>query len=56
VFGRHIFEKDVLYVKVPEQQVKALMTTFAERLSEEERKAVDEFVGAMRKKVPFWGA
>jgi translation initiation factor 5B len=56
VFGRHIFEKDVLYVKVPEQQVKVLMTTFAERLTEGEQKALDEYVGVMRKKVPFWGA
>jgi translation initiation factor 5B len=55
VFGRHIFEKDVLYVKVPEQQVKVLMTTFAERLTEGEQKALDEYVGVMRKKVPFWG-
>jgi translation initiation factor 5B len=56
VFGRHVFEKDVLYVKVPEQQVKILMTTFAERLTDGEKQALDEFVGVMRKKVPFWGA
>jgi translation initiation factor 5B len=56
VFGRHIFEKDVLYVKVPEKQVKILMTTFAERLTEEEQQALSEYVEVMRKKVPFWGA
>jgi translation initiation factor 5B len=56
VFGRHIFEKDVLYVKVPEQQVKILMTTFAERLTAEEQQALNEYVTVMRKKVPFWGA
>jgi translation initiation factor 5B len=56
VFGRHIFEKDVLYVKVPEQQVKILMTTFTERLTAEEQKALNEYVDVMRKKVPFWGA
>jgi len=56
VFGRHIFEKDMLYVKVPEQQVKALMTTFNEKLTEGEQKALEEYVGIMRKKVPFWGA
>ncbi|MGD0159946.1 MAG: translation initiation factor IF-2 [Candidatus Bathyarchaeia archaeon] len=55
VFGRHIFEKDVLYVKVPEQQVKALMTTFNEKLTEGEQKALEEYVNVMRKKVPFWG-
>ena len=56
MFGRHIFEKDMLYVKVPEQQVKALMTTFNEKLTEGEQKALEEYVGIMRKKVPFWGA
>ncbi len=56
VFGRHIFEKDVLYVKVPEKQVKTLMTKFAERLTEEEQQALNEYVEVMRKKVPFWGA
>ena len=55
VFGRHIFEKDVLYVKVPEQQVKVLATTFAKRLTEEEQKTLEEYVSVMRKKVPFWG-
>jgi len=56
VFGRHIFEKDLLYVKVPERQVKVLMTTFAERLIAEEQQALSEYVNVMRKKVPFWGA
>jgi len=56
IFGRHIFEKDVLYVKVPEQHVKVLQTTFAERLTAEEQEALSEYVNIMRKKVPFWGA
>jgi translation initiation factor 5B len=56
VFGRHIFEKDILYVKVPEKQIKILMTMFAEKLTEEEQKALNEYVEIMRKKVPFWGA
>jgi translation initiation factor 5B len=56
IFGRHIFEKDVLYVKVPEQQVKMLQTTFMERLTAEEQEALNEYVSIMRKKVPFWGA
>ena len=56
IFGRHIFEKDVLYVKVPEQHVKALMTTFLERLKPEEQEALNGYVNVMRKKVPFWGA
>lgn len=56
VFGRHVFEKDMLYVKVPEQHVKLLLATFADRLTEEERQALNEYVEIMRKKVPFWGA
>jgi translation initiation factor 5B len=56
IFGRHIFEKDVLYVKVPEQDVKALQATFAERLTAEEQEALNDYVNVMRKKVPFWGA
>jgi translation initiation factor 5B len=54
--GRHIFEKDVLYVKVPEAHVKILQTTFAEKLTPEEQEALNEYVSVMRKKVPFWGA
>ena len=56
IFGRHIFEKDVLYVKVPEQDVKALQATFTERLTAEEQEALNDYVNVMRKKVPFWGA
>jgi len=56
VVGRHIDEKDVLYVKVPEAHVKLLKTKFQERLSVDEQEALDEYVKLMRKKIPFWGA
>lgn len=56
IVGRHIFEKDVLYVKVPEAQVKMLQTTFIEKLTPEEQETLNEYVSLMRKKVPFWGA
>jgi translation initiation factor 5B len=56
IFGRHIFEKDVLYVKVPEKHAKALQTKFTEKLTPEELEALNEYVNLMRKKVPFWGA
>ena len=56
IVGRHVFEKDVLYVKVPEAHVKILQTTFVEKLSPEEQEALNEYVSVMRKKVPFWGA
>jgi translation initiation factor 5B len=54
--GRHIFEKDLLYVKVPEPHAKLLLTTFLDRLTAEEQKALNEYAELMRKKMPFWGA
>jgi translation initiation factor 5B len=54
--GRHVFEKDVLYVKVPEPDAKVLLTTFMDRLSVDEQEALNEYVELMRKKTPFWGA
>ena len=54
--GRHIFEKDILYVKVPEPHAKVLQTSFVERLTLDEQEALKEYVEIMRKKVPFWGA
>ncbi|MEM1565753.1 MAG: translation initiation factor IF-2 [Candidatus Bathyarchaeia archaeon] len=54
--GRHIFENDVLYVKVPEQHAKALLKEFMDRLTPDEQEALDEYVNLMRKKVPFWAA
>lgn len=54
--GRHIFERDVLFVKVPEQHAKALLAIFMDRLTPEEQKALNEYVEMMRKKIPFWAA
>jgi len=54
--GKHIFEKDVLYVKVPEHHAKALLTMFMDRLAMEEQEALNEYVNLMRKKIPFWAA
>jgi len=56
IVGRHIFEKDVLYAKVPEQHAKALLTTFLEQLTEDEQETLKEYVDTMRKKIPFWAA
>ena len=52
--GRHIFEKDILYVRVPEPDVKAWQITYADKLSEEEQETLKEFVLAVRKKSPFF--
>jgi translation initiation factor 5B len=56
IVGRHIHEKDVLYVRVPEAHAKALFERFRDRLSPEELEALNEFVEMMRRKVPFWAA
>jgi hypothetical protein len=54
VFGRHIFENDILYAKVPEPHAKSLLTVFLDRLTTEEQEALKDYIDAMRKKVPFW--
>jgi translation initiation factor 5B len=54
VAGRHVFEKDVLYVKVPEKDAQALLTTHLDDLTGEEQEVLKEYVIRMRKKVPFW--
>jgi len=56
VVGRQINEGDMLHVRVPEDQAKALLTSFQSRLSPEELDALKEFVEIMRKKSPFWAA
>jgi len=55
IVGRHINEGDVLYVKVPEKHVKLLKTEFESLLSEDEIKALEEYIEIMRKKDPLWG-
>jgi translation initiation factor 5B len=57
IVGRHIKEKDVLFVQVPETHAKALLTKFSDRLTSEELESLNEYVEAMRKKTnPFWAA
>jgi translation initiation factor 5B len=52
--GRHIFEKDVLFAKVPEPDVRAFQGAFADKLNEDEQQALKDYVVAMRKKSPFF--
>ena len=54
VVGRQLFEKDVLYVKVPETDAKALLTTHLDDLTAEEQDVLKEYIALMRKKVLFW--
>jgi len=54
IAGRHIFERDVLYVKVPEKDAQTLLSSQAENLTAEEQTVLREYVNMMRKKTPFW--
>ena len=55
IVGRHVFEKDVLYVKVKESDAKTLMEAHLDKLSDEEQAVLMEYVKIMQKKTPFWG-
>jgi translation initiation factor 5B len=54
IIGRHIFEKDVLFAKVPEPDVRAFQGAFADKLNEDEQQALKDYIVAMRKKSPFF--
>jgi translation initiation factor 5B len=54
IVGRHVFEKDVLYVKLSEHDAKALLTMHLEKLTPEEQAVLKEYSEVMRKRIPFW--
>ena len=54
VVGRHIKERDVLYVNVPEEHVRRLREGFASRLTEDALQALAELVEVRRKRDPLW--
>ncbi|MGE5187769.1 MAG: translation initiation factor IF-2, partial [Betaproteobacteria bacterium] len=54
IAGRHIFERDVLFVKVPEKDAQALLSSHLDDLTAEEIDVLKEYVNMMRKKIPFW--
>jgi translation initiation factor 5B len=56
VVGRHVFERDILYVKVPEPDARALLEKHLDKLTVEEQEVLKEYTEMMRKKTPFWGA
>jgi len=56
IIGRHLREGDTLYVAVPEDHAKLMLTIFQSRLTSEEGKALEEIVQLMRKERPFWAA
>jgi translation initiation factor 5B len=54
IAGRHVFERDVLFVKVPEKDAQTLLTSHLDDLTSEEQDVLKEYVNLMRKKIPFW--
>ncbi|TRO43379.1 translation initiation factor IF-2, partial [Candidatus Bathyarchaeota archaeon] len=54
IVGRHIKERDVLYVDIPEQHAKQLRTKFAGRLTEKQAEALKELVELKRRTDVLW--
>lgn len=54
IVGRHIKERDVLFVNVPEQHAKLLRTKFSGRISESSNKVLKELVDLHRKTDMLW--
>ncbi|MCK4400464.1 translation initiation factor IF-2, partial [Candidatus Bathyarchaeota archaeon] len=56
IVGRHIKERDVLYVDIPERHAKQLRTKFAGRLTEKQVEALKELVELRRRTDVLWAA
>ena len=54
IAGRHVFERDILFVKVPEADAKLLLSAHSDDLTSEEQEVLREYITLMRKKIPFW--
>lgn len=54
IVGRHIKERDVLFVDIPEKHAKLLRTKYAGRLTESANEALRELVQMKRKKDMLW--
>ncbi len=54
VVGRDIYENDILYVDLPEADVKLLMKEFYDMLSADERDALHEIIDIKRRSKPAW--
>jgi translation initiation factor 5B len=54
IVGRHIKERDLLYVDIPEKDVKLLRTKFAGRLTESALKTLQELIELKRKTDILW--
>ncbi|TRO46903.1 translation initiation factor IF-2 [Candidatus Bathyarchaeota archaeon] len=56
IVGRHIKERDVLYVDIPERHAKQLRTKFAGRLTEKQAEALKELIELKRRTDVLWAA
>ena len=54
VVGRHFNEGDILYVAVPENHVRELLTGYQNLLSSDDIQTLNELVQIMRKNNPLW--
>jgi translation initiation factor 5B len=55
--GRNVKDTDVLYIRSPESDIRALRTRFRDELSPDTLKVLIEYVKIMRKKdTPYWAA
>ena len=54
IVGRHIKERDVLFVDIPEKHVKLLRTKYADRLTESENEVLKELTQMKREKDILW--
>jgi len=54
IVGRHIKERDVLYVDIPEADARRLRKKFPQRLTESGLEALRELVDIKRRKDPLW--
>jgi len=53
--GRHIHEGDTLYVGMPEDHARVLLSRFEQELDPGERETLHEYTEIMRRTIPFWG-
>jgi translation initiation factor 5B len=55
IVGRHFNEGDILYVAVPEEDVKVLLKTIRRTLPLDDLQILEELMHIMRKNDPLWG-
>ena len=55
MIGRHLNGDEVLYVDIPERHAKIIIRDLIDSLSEEAKKAFNEFLEIKRRENPLWG-